>query len=138
MLRLAANIRQGRGHLLARWQPRRCSGQWHPEKWQHIYDLATESIGLKDPYQLDEFAIKALAQALTDALAKQPLWLMQAIALLEGRQDFQLLIQLPRMGKPTAAAMLTAIGDVLACIKGQPLVKLAGRDVLVRLDNLPT
>jgi len=124
-----AIVRQGRGHLLAQWQPCRCCGQWRPEKWQHIYDLATESIGLKDPYQLDEFAIKALAQALTDALAKQPLWLMQAIALLEGRQDFQLLIQLPRMGKPTAAAMLTAIGDVLACTKGQPLVKLAGRDV---------
>ena len=96
---------------------------------QHIYDLATESIGLKDPYHIDEFEIKALAQDLTDALAKQHMWLTQALELPEVRQDFQLLLQLPRMGQPTAAAILTAIGDVHEYTNGKQLVKLAGLDV---------
>jgi transposase len=119
----------GRRRFLEQWQPRRCCGQWPPETFQHIYDLATERIGLKDPYRSDEFEIKALAQDLTDALAKQHMWLTQAIELLEARRDFPLLMQLPRIGKPTAAAILTAIGDVHEYTNGKQLVKLAGLDV---------
>jgi transposase len=124
-----AIVRQGRGRFLEQWQPRRCCGQWPPEKFQHIYDLATESIGLKDPYHIDEFEIKALAQDLADALTKQHLWLTQALELLTPRQDCQLLMQLPRIGQPTAAAILTAIGDVREYTHGKQLVKLAGLDV---------
>jgi transposase len=105
-------LRHGRSPFLEQWQPRRRCGPWHREKLQRMYDLATESIGLKEPYCIDEFEIKALAHALADALAKQPLWLTQALELLTPRQDFQLLMQLPRIGHPTAAAILTAIGDV--------------------------
>jgi transposase len=119
----------GQRRFLEQWQPRCRCGQWHREKFQHIYDLATESIGLKDPYRLNEFEIKALAQDLADALAKQYLWLAQALTLLEPRQDFQRLMQLPRIGKPTAAAILTAIGDVREYSNGKQLVKLAGLDV---------
>jgi len=122
-------VRHGRRHFLEPWQPRRCCGQWPPEKLQHIYDLATESIGLTDTYRLDEFEIKVLAQDLADALAKQQLWLDQAIEALEPCPEFHLLLQLPRMGKPTAAALLTAIGDIRQYKKGKQLVKLAGLDI---------
>ena len=53
-----------------------------------------------------------LADDLVDALTKQQLWLDKAIELLAPRADYQLLLQLPRIGKPTAAAILTAIGDM--------------------------
>jgi transposase len=119
----------GPQRFLEQWQPRCRCGQWPREKFQHIYDLATESIGLQDPYRIHEFEMKALAQDLADALAKQHLWLAQALALLEPRRDFQRLMQLPRIGKPTAAAILTAIGDVRAYSNGKQLVKLAGLDV---------
>ena len=122
-------VRHGRTHFLEQWQPRRCWGQWPPEKLQHIYDLATESIGLTDPYRLDEFEIKTLAQDLADALAKQQLWLDQALEVLAPCPEFPLLLQLPRMGKPTAAALLTAIGDIRQYKKGKQLVKLAGLDI---------
>jgi transposase len=122
-------LRHGRRHFLDQWQPRRRCGQWHREKLERIYDLATESIGLKDPYCMDEFEIKALAHDLADALTKQHLWLTQALELLAPRQDFQLLRQLPRIGQPTAAAILTAIGDVREYTNGKQLVKLAGLDV---------
>jgi hypothetical protein len=76
-----AIVRQGRGRFLEQWQPRRCRGQWLPGTLQHIYDLAPESSGLTDPYRIDELESEALAQDLTDALAKQPRWLTQALNL---------------------------------------------------------
>jgi transposase len=66
---------------------------------------------------------------LADALAKQQLWLDHALALLEPRPDCQLLMQLPRIGAPTAAAILTALGDIRQYTNGTQLVKLAGLDV---------
>ena len=122
-------LRNGRRRFLEKWQPRRRCGQWRPEKFYHLYDLAKHSIGLKDPYRIDAFEIKALAHDLADALAKQQMWLDQALALLELRPDFQLLMQLPRIGAPTAAAILTAIGDIGEYKNGKQLVKLAGLDV---------
>jgi transposase len=38
-------------------------------------------------------------------------------------------LQLPRIGKPTAAAILTAIGDIGEYRNGKQLVKLAGLDL---------
>lgn len=122
-------LRNGRRRFLEKWPPRRRCGQWRPEMFQRIYDLATQSIGLTDPYRLDEFEVKALAQDLADAFAKQQLWLNKAIELLEQRPDFQLLMRLPRLGKPTAVAILTAIGDVHEYTNGKQLVKLAGLDI---------
>ena len=125
----AAILRHGRQRFLEAWQPRQRCGQWRSQKFQQLYELAQHSIGLIDPYRLDEFEIPALAHDLTDALAKQQLWLDHAIALLEPRPDFQLLLQLPRIGAPTAAAILTAIGDIGQYGNGKQLVKLAGLDV---------
>jgi transposase len=125
----AAILRYGRQHFLETWQPRPRCGQWRPQKFQQLYDLAQQSIGLTDPYRIDEFEIPALAHDLADTLAKQQLWLDHAIALLEPRPDFQLLRQLPRIGAPTAAAILTAIGDIRQYTNGKQLVKLAGLDV---------
>jgi transposase len=122
-------LRNGQRHFLETWQPRSRCGQWRPEKFQQLYDLAQHSIGLSDPYGIDEFAIKALAHDLADALAKQQLWLDKAIALLAPRTDFQVLMPLPRIGQPTAAAILTAIGDLSTYTNGKHLVKLAGLDI---------
>ncbi len=79
--------------------------------------------------RLDEFEITTLAGDLVDALTKEQFWLDKAIALLAQRADYQLLVQLPRIGKPTAAAILTAIGDIHAYHNGKQLVKLAGLDL---------
>lgn len=124
----ASVLRHGRTHFLAQWQPRQRCGQWRPETFHRIYDLAQASIGLQAPSRLDEFEITTLAGALVDALTKAQLWLDKAIALLAHRADYQLLLQLPRIGKPTAAAMLTAIGDIHTYQNGKQLVKLAGID----------
>lgn len=122
-------LRNGRKRFLEKWRPRRRSGQWRPEKFQRIYDLAKSSIGLKDPYRMDAFEIKSLAEDLQDTLAKQNTWLEKAIELLEHREDFQILLTLPRIGKPTAAAILTAIGNIHEFSNGKQLVKLAGYDI---------
>ena len=125
----ASILCNGRQHFLETWRPRHRCGQWRPEQFHRIYDLAQQSIGLKDPYHVEAFEIQALAHDLADALAKQQLWLDKAIELLEPRPDFQLLMQLPRIGAPTAAAILTAIGDIREYANGKQLVKLAGLDV---------
>ena len=119
----------GRRRFLEKWRPRRRCGQWRPEKFKQIYGLAGQSIGLKDPQRIIEFEIKTLAQDLSDAVAKSKMWLNKAIELVEYRPDFQLLMQMPRIGKPTACAILTAIGDINEFSCGKQLVKLAGLDI---------
>ena len=123
--------RNGLRRFMEKWQPRRRCGQWRPEKFQLIYNLAKTSIGLRDPYRTDEFEINTLAKDLADALGKQTIWLNKAIELLEHRADYRLLLQLPRIGKPTAAAILTAIGDINEYKNGKQLVKLAGIDLIL-------
>jgi transposase len=122
-------LRNGRQRFLEKWRPRRRCGHWRPEKFHTIYDVAKHRIGLKDPYRIDAFEIKALAHDLADALAKHQMWLDPAIELLEPRPDFPLLMPLPRIGTPTAAAILTAIGDIREYQNGKQLVKLAGLDI---------
>jgi transposase len=119
----------GRKRFLEKWRPRRKSGQWRPAKLNMIYDLAKVSVGLKDPHRIDAFEIKTLAGDLADALKKQEIWLNKAIELMENRADFQLLLSLPRIGKATAAAILTAIGNISEYTNGKQLVKLAGLDI---------
>jgi transposase len=125
----ATVLSNGRIHFLEQWQPRRRCGQWRSEKFHTSYDLAQDSIGLTDPYRLNEFEITALAHDLADALAKHQMYLDKVIELLTHRPDFQLLVTLPRIGQPTAAAILTAIGDIGAYTNGKQLVKLAGLDI---------
>jgi transposase len=122
-------LRHGCTRFLEQWQPRQRCGQWRPETFHRIYDLAQASIGLQEPSRLDEFEITTLAGDLVDALTKAQRWLDKAIALLAHRADYQLLVQLPRIGKPTAAAILTAIGNMHAYHNGKQLVKLAGLDI---------
>lgn len=119
----------GRKRFLEKWRPRKKSGQWRPAKLNMIYDLAKESVGLKDPHRIDAFEIKTLAKDLADTLEKQQLWLDKAIELMENRADFKLLLSLPRIGKATAAAILTAIGNISEYTNGKQLVKLAGLDI---------
>jgi transposase len=125
----AAVLSNGRPGFLERWQLRRHCGQWRSDKFHTIYDLAQDSIGLTDPYHLDEFEITALAHDLADALAKHQMYLEKVLELLAHHPDFQLLVTLPRIGRPTAAAILTAIGDIGAYTNGKQLVKLAGLDI---------
>ena len=119
----------GKKRFMEKWRPRGRCGQWRPAKFSLIYELAGDSIGLKDPHRIYEFEIKALAQDLADAVEKSKMWLQKAIELLEPRADYQLLLSLPRIGKPTAAAILTAVGDVQEFCCGKQLVKLAGLDI---------
>jgi transposase len=119
-------LRHGRPGCLEQWQPRQRCGQWRPETFHRLYDLATTSSGLRAPYRIDEFERTTLADDLVDALTKQPLWLAKAIELLAHRADYHLLVQLPRIGQPPAAAILTAIGNMHADQNGTQLVKLAG------------
>jgi transposase len=122
-------VYNGKKRFMDKWRPRRRCGQWRPQKFAHIYELAGKSIGLKDPHRIYEFEIKTLAGDLTDAVAKSQLWLQKAIELIETRADYQLLLTLPRIGKPTAAAILTAVGDAQEFAYGKQLVKLAGLDI---------
>jgi transposase len=119
----------GRRRFMEKWRPRQRCGQWRPEKLERIYELAGTSIGLKDPHRINEFEIKALAQDLADAVGKARMWLDKAIELVEHRNDYWLLLQMPRIGKPTACAILTAVGDINEFLSGKQLVKLAGLDI---------
>ena len=125
----ASITRAGKKRFLNRWKPRRRCGQWSQAKFARIFDLAKISIGLKDPHRMDSFEIKALAADLADAVEKTQMWLDQAISLVEHRDDYQLLLTMPRIGKPTAVAILTAIGDIDEYCCGKQLVKLAGLDI---------
>jgi transposase len=125
----ASILRHGRTRVLEQWQPRQRCGQWRPETFHRLYDLAQASIGLQNPSRTDEFESTTLVGDLVDALSKQPLWLDKAIELLAHRADYQRLVQLPRIGKPTAAALLTAIGAMHAYHTGTQLVKRAGLDM---------
>ena len=108
----ASILRNGRKRFMARWQPRRRCGQWSPDKFATIYELAKTSIGIKDPQRIDDLEIRRLAQDLADAVDKSRFWLDQAVKLVESREDFALLMSLPRIGKPTATALLSAIGHI--------------------------
>jgi transposase len=125
----ATVLSNDRIHFLEKWQPRRRCGQWRSDKFHTLDDLAQDSIGRTDPYRINEFESKALAHDLADALAKHQMYLAKVIALLAHRPAFQLLVTLPRIGQPTAAALLTAIGDISAYTNGKQLVTLAGLDI---------
>jgi transposase len=125
----ACIMRNGRKRFLNKWRTRARCGQWKQDKFVKIYDLAKHSIGLKDPHRIDALEIKAMAHDLADAVAKTKMWLDQAILLVEHREDFNLLLSMPRIGKPTAVALLTAIGNIDEYTYGKQLVKLAGLDV---------
>lgn len=122
-------MRNGKKRFMQKWQPRRRCGQWRPDKFNLIYELAKVSIGLKDPQRIDEFEIKTMAKDLEDAVIKAQMWLDKAIELVCQRNDFGLLMSLPRIGKPTATAILTAIGNIDEFAYGKQLVKLAGLDI---------
>lgn len=122
-------MRNGRKRFMAKWQPRRRCGQWTPAKFNNIYELAKNSIGLKDPQRTDALEIKQLTEDLADAVEKANFWRDQAIKLVEEREDFALLMTMPRIGKPTATALLTAIGQIDEFTCGKQLVKLAGLDI---------
>ena len=119
----------GRKRFLDKWRPRVRCGQWKKEKFESIYALAETSIGMKDPHRIYEYEIKSLAEDLADAVSKSEMWKDKAIELIEHRNDFQLLMQMPRIGKPTACAILTAVGDIDEFCSGKQLVKLAGLDI---------
>jgi transposase len=138
----ATVLRNGRTHFLEQWQPRRRCGQWRSATLHTIYDLAQDRIGLTDPYRLNACEITALAPDLADAVAKYTMSLDKGMALLAHRPDCPLLVTRPRIGQPTAAALLTAIGDIGASTNGKQLVKLAGLDIRLcesgsRIRNLP-
>jgi transposase len=122
-------MRNGRKRFMAKWRPRKRCGQWPPAKFATIYDLAKTSIGLKDPQRIDALEIKSLAQDLADAVQKAKFWLDHAVKIVEPREDFALLMSMPRIGKPTATALLTAIGHIDEFSCGKQLVKLAGLDI---------
>jgi len=122
----ATVLHNGRTGFLEQCQRRRRCGQWRSDTFNTIYDLAPASIGRTDPYHLDAFEITALAQDLADALAKHQMYLDKVLERLAHRPAFQLLLTLPRIGRPTAAAILTAIGDIGTYTNGTQLVKLAG------------
>jgi hypothetical protein len=105
-------LRTGQRRFLAQWQPWGRCGPGLRETFQHLYALATASLGRKDQDGSNDLEMQALAQAWAAVLAKQQRWLDQAMALLAPRRDCQQLLPLPRLGHPTAAAILTAIGDV--------------------------
>jgi hypothetical protein len=126
----ASLLRNGRTGFLAQGQPpRQRGGQWRPETFHRLYDLAQASRGLQAPARLDEFEIITRAGDLVDALTQEQLGLDKAIARLAPRADAQRLLQLPRLGKPTAAAILTALGERGEDRNGTQLVTRAGLDL---------
>jgi transposase len=122
----AALLRHGGTRGFAPWPPRQRCGQWRPEPFHRLYALAQASSGLQAPARLDACESPTLAGALVEALPQAHLWLAKASALLAPRADDHLLVPLPRSGRPTAAALLTAMGAIHADQHGQQLVKRAG------------
>ena len=85
-------------------------------------------MGLTAPYHREACARTAVAQELADALATPQRSWDQVLARLAHRPACQRRVTLPRIGRPTAAALLTALGDIGASTTGTQLVTLAGRE----------
>ncbi len=119
----------GKKRFLEKWRPRRKSGQWNKEKLEQLYTCARESIGLKDPFRINAVEIRALAEELRECKEKEKQWVNEAYALIKHREDLQLLLTLPRIGKNAATAILSYIGNIDSYTSGKQLIKLAGLDV---------
>jgi transposase len=91
--------------------------------------LAQARRGRQNPSRIDEFELTTLVGALVDALTQPHLGLDKVIDLLAPRAAYPLLVQLPSIGTPTAAAILTAIGALHAYHNGTQLGTLAGLDL---------
>jgi hypothetical protein len=122
-------LRPGRTRFLAPWHPRQRCGPWRPATVHRLYALAPSSSGLQAPARLDECESTTRVSDLVAARTTPQLWLDKAIERLAQRADTPLLVPLPRIGTPTAAAMLTAIGAMHADHNGKPWVQRAGRDL---------
>ncbi len=119
----------GRKRFLEKWRPRRKAGQWNRAKLERIYELAKKSVGLKDPFRVDAMEIRALAEELKACIAQEKQWAQEAYGMLKHREDLQLLLTLPRIGKTAATAILCYIGNIDSYSNGKQLVKLAGLDI---------
>lgn len=119
--------RPGREAFLKRWRGRH--GCWGRRFFAQLYELATQSIGIADPQGHLESEIRLLAEEFQHALAIQEQWFQEALAVVQGRLDFQLLLSMPGIAEKLAVGLLSSIGNPSDFEAGKQWVSLAGLDL---------
>ncbi len=113
--------------FLERWRGRH--GQWGRRWFDQLYELAGRSIGVADPQQSFEFEIRLLTEEFQRALAIQEQWFQRALSLIEAREDFQLVVDIPGIGDKLAVGLLSCLGRPGDFRAGKQWVSLAGLDL---------
>jgi transposase len=119
--------RLGREAFLERW--RGPHGRWGRRFFVQLYELATRSIGIADPDGHLEGEIRLLAKEFEHALAIQEQWFQEALAVVQGCWEFQLLRTLPGIADKLAVGLLSSIGNPSDFQVGKQWVSLAGLDL---------
>lgn len=119
--------RLGHEAFLERWRgPHGC---WGRRFFTQLYELATQSIGIADPDGRLEGEIRLLAGEFQHALAIQEQWFQEALAVVQGRRDFQLLLTVPGIAEKLAVGVLSSVGNPSDFEAGKQWVSLAGIDL---------
>ena len=123
-----ASIRRpGRQRFLTRW--RGPHGRWGHKFFEELYELAKHSIGLEEPTGSFEAEIQTLVAEFRRALEDQEHWFQQALARLEHRPEYPLLLSIKGIGPKIAVGLLASLGNVRHFECGKQWVRLAGLDV---------
>lgn len=117
----------GREEFVARWRGR--YGSWGRKKFEHIYDLAEQSVGLADEGGTLEHEIQELVRELVHSLEMERRWLDKAIELVRDRREYQIMIGVKGLGEKTTAGILAEAGSASHYRAGKQWVKQAGLDV---------
>jgi len=96
---------------------------------EEIYEMARTSCGITGEEKAVLFEIKLLLDELRGLEENIARVNTEAEAIVEDREDYQLLLTIPGIGPITGSSIIAQIGDITNFSSGKQLIKLAGLDL---------